>query len=261
MSANAAHTMLKHLLLLTTALLGCHALAADDVLIVADEFPAMEQLAAALKAEDAIPSRVVAQTNLPSHLTGFSAVIVYIHGNLQARTEQALIEYTRDGGKLVLLHHSISSGKRKNAQWFRFLGITLPEGDVDQGGYKWIEPATLDLVALEPSHFITTHNVPYPKQIDWRDEQTGDPVRRLPGFTLHESEVYLNHVFTEPRTLLLGLKYADPKSGRVWMQPHAGWVKAAARGWIVYLLPGHSTKDFEHPAYRRIVLNAVIWKP
>jgi len=45
------------------------------------------------------------------------------------------------------------------------------------------------------------------------------------------------------------------------MQNHAGWIKSADRGWIIYLLPGHSAKDFEQPAYARIVLNAVIWKP
>jgi hypothetical protein len=68
-------------------------------------------------------------------------------------------------------------------------------------------------------------------------------------------------VLTGLRTLLLGFRYTDAKSGRVWRQVHAGWVKAADRGWIVYLLPGHSVKDLEDPTYARIVMNAVIWKP
>ena len=166
-----------------------------------------------------------------------------------------------DGGKLIVLHHSISSGKRKNAQWFKFLGVALPEGDVNQGGYKWIEPVTLDLVKLAPDHFITTNQVSYPTRIGWRAGGAGEGETFLPGFTLHESEVYLNHVLTEPRTQLLGFRYTDAKSGQVWRQPHAGWLKRVDRGWIVYLLPGHSLKDFEQPAYARIVLNAVIWKP
>jgi hypothetical protein len=253
--------MFKPLLLLAGVLLSGPTLAAAEVLIVADEFPAMEWLADTLQNREGIPSRVVAQTNLPPQLAGFRAVIVYIHGNLGARTEQALIEYTRAGGKLIVLHHSISSGKRNNAQWFKFLGVALPEGDVSQGGYKWIEPVTLDIVKLAPDHFITTNQVSYPTRIGWRATGAGTGEESLPGFTLHESEVYLNHVITAPRTQLLGFKYTDAKSGQVWRQNHAGWVKPSGGGWIVYLLPGHSVKDFEHPAYARMVLNAVTWKP
>jgi len=253
--------MFKPLVFLAGALLSGSAFAATEVLIVADEFPAMEWLATTLRTREGITSRVVAQTNLPPQLASFSAVIVYIHGNLGAPTEQALIDYTRAGGKLIVLHHSISSGKRKNAQWFKFLGVALPEGDVSQGGYKWIEPVTLDIVKLAPAHFITTHQVGYPARIGWRAVGAGTSEEPLPGFTLHDSEVYLNHVLTEPRTPLLGFRYTDVKSGQVWMQCHAGWVKTADRGWIVYLLPGHSLKDFEHPTYTRIVLNAVTWKP
>jgi type 1 glutamine amidotransferase len=83
----------------------------------------------------------------------------------------------------------------------------------------------------------------------------------LPGFTLHDSEVYLNHKLLEPRTVLLGLRYKDEKTGKVWMQEHAGWVRPAGKGWIVYLMAGHSAKDFENPVYSRLVINSVIWKP
>jgi type 1 glutamine amidotransferase len=73
-------------------------------------------------------------------------------------------------------------------------------------------------------------------------------------------QVYLNHVLTGPHTVLLGLRYTDP-TGKVWMQGHAGWVRQAGKGTVAYFLPGHSALDFEDPAYARIVLNAVIWKP
>ena len=33
------------------------------------------------------------------------------------------------------------------------------------------------------------------------------------------------------------------------------------KGWIIYLMPGHTQKDFENPTYSRIVLNAIIYKP
>jgi hypothetical protein len=233
---------------------------ASDVLIVADEFPAMETLAARLKEAENRDAVIVAQTRLPPELSLFRAVIVYVHGDLDAGAEQALIEYTRAGGKLVVLHHSISSGKRKNAQWLKFLGVELPAGDPNQGGYRWIESVTLEIVNLAPTHFITTNRVSYPAQIAYASNETR-PTKPLPGFRLEDSEVYLNHRFTEPRTVLLGLRYADAKSGQVYQQDRAGWLKPAGKGWVIYLMAGHSAKDFDHPAYQQIVLNAVTWKP
>jgi len=253
---------MKTLLAMAALLLPCPLFAANEVLIVADEFPAMEHVAAKLKAQENVASRIVWQTNLPPDLSRFSAVVVYIHGRLNEPAETAFITYAQAGGKLVVLHHSISSGKRKNKQWFSFLGITLPEADVNAGGYKWIEGITQQIVNLAPEHFITTHNISYPEQVPFKaagetNEQTH------PGFTLKQSEVYLNHVLTKDksRTVLLGLKYSDRDSGKTYMQSHAGWVKASGKGWIVYLQPGHDLHDLTHPTFERILLNAVVWKP
>ncbi len=234
--------------------------AADSVLIVADEFPAMEQLAGDLKAETGLTSRIVKQTEMPSDLAGFSAVVVYIHLKMAESAENAFIRYAENGGKLIVLHHSISSGKRANKNWFRFLGVELPPGDVAAGGYKWTEDVTLDIVNLAPGHFITTNQVPSDLEIAYAAGGLGTPANR-PGFRLEHSEVYLNHALTGPHTLLLGLKYTDAQTGRTWMQSHAGWLRPAGKGWIFYFLPGHSVRDFQHPAYRRILLNAFQYKP
>jgi hypothetical protein len=234
--------------------------AATEVLIVADEFPAMQVLAGKLKAEENVTSQIVTQTNLPPDLSRFAAVLAYIHLNLNEPVEKAFIAYARSGGRLVVLHHTISSAKRKNKEWFPFLGVTLPEGDVSQGGYQWTEGVTLDIVNLAPNHFITTNKVSYPAQIAFQTAASaGEEV--LPGFTLADSEVYLNHVLSGARTLLLGLKYTDARTGKLYMQSHAGWVMPSGRGWTIYLMPGHSTREFENPAFARIVANAVVWKP
>jgi len=240
--------------------LHCLVFATSNVLIVADEFPAMEHVVARLKARENVTSQIVWQTNLPPDLAQFSAVVVYIHGRLIEPAEMAFIAYTRAGGKLVVLHHSISSGKRKNKQWFDFLSVALPEADVEAGGYKWIEGINQQIVNLAPGHFITTHKVNYPEEIEFKSSATD---MTLPGFTLKESEVYLNHVLAEDKTrkLLLGLKYADKSSGKTYTQSHAGWVKASGKGWIIYLQPGHDLHDLTHPTFERILLNAVIWKP
>ena len=133
--------------------------------IGADEFPAMQCLAGKLQSEEHINIKLVSQKELSASLEPFDAVAVYIHGALEERAEEAFIGYTKAGGKLVLLHHSISSGKRKNAHWFSFLDVSLPEGQLSEGGYKWIEGITFDLVNLNPNHFIMTNRVEYPAHI------------------------------------------------------------------------------------------------
>lgn len=248
-------------LLLGVFALGTPAAFAAQALIVADEFPAMEVLAAKLKAEEKIDSKIVKQTEMPADLKPFCAVLVYIHKELAEPAEMAFIQYAKEGGKLILLHHSISSGKRKNKEWFKFLGVELPLGDVAQGGYKYYEGITMDLVNLSPSHFITTNKVTYPKKLDWAGKGKGGVTKDAPAVTLEETEVYLNHVLKGPRTILLGLHYQDAKSGKVYEQARAGWIKPADKGTVVYLMAGHSAKDFENPVYSRIVLNAVVYQP
>ncbi|MSU20226.1 MAG: hypothetical protein EXS30_02385 [Pedosphaera sp.] len=253
--------MIKQLALLCGLLTGMAQTGFSEVLIVADEFPAMHVVAAKLKSEQNIDSKLVWQTNLPPDLAPFQAVIVYIHKELSQKAEDIFINYTQVGGRLVVLHHSISSGKRKNQHWFSFLGVALPEGDVSQGGYKWIEGVSFDLVALNPTHFIMTNKVTYPKQVSYSSAKASDRKGNFPGFTLSETEVYLNHVHTEPHTLLMGIKYVDAKTGITYMQDHAGWIKPSGKGWIVYLMPGHTKHDFEDPIYGQMVINAVTYRP
>lgn len=230
------------------------ALCAAEVLIVADEFPAMEIVARHLQQATGMASQMVTQDRLPADLSKYAAVIVYVHRKLADAPAQAMVDYTCNGGRLVALHHSISAGKRDNKHWLPFLGVDLPKADLEQGGYKWIEGVPLQVVNLASDHFITTHKVPYEGKIAYRGEDR-------PGFTLEHSEVYLNHTFTGPRTVLLGLKYTDAKTGKTWMQDTAGWLKPSGKGWIVYLMPGHRAEEFQHPAYRQIVLNAVLYQP
>jgi trehalose utilization protein len=45
------------------------------------------------------------------------------------------------------------------------------------------------------------------------------------------------------------------------MQDRAGWMMPAGRGWIFYFQPGHNARDFEHPSFLQILVNAIEWKP
>jgi hypothetical protein len=224
------------------------------LLIVADEIPAMETLARQLEARVHRGSEIIKQDQLPARLGGYQAVLVYIHKDLAEATEAALLDYAEAGGKLILLHHSISSGKRKNKRWFAALGVALPEGDFAAGGYKYFDDATWDIVNLAPKDPVTTKGVKYPAKIDYAGAKgTG----KKAGYRPEPTEVYVNHVLTGPRTPLLGLRYEHPGSGKVYVQDTAGWVRAAGKGRIYYFMPGHHATDFDSPLYAQILANAV----
>jgi hypothetical protein len=251
-------TMTKWLL---AALLAWPVVAAEKILIVADEFPAMQVLAAKLKAEAGAESEIVRQTEMPADLSARPAVIVYIHGRIGEPAEVAFIKYAKEGGKLILLHHSISSGKRPNRFWFDFLGIQLPTGDFAAGGYKYYEDIPLEVVNLAPGHYVTTKSMVYDRKIVYRPSDHGKPETTCSAFALDDTEVYLNHAFTTPKHVLLGFKYRNAADGKLYMQDRAGWYQGVGKGWVFYFMAGHSARDFENVAYAQLIVNAFVWKP
>ncbi len=59
------------------------------------------------------------------------------------------------------------------------------------------------------------------------------------------------------RTILLGLKYTDAKSGTVYQQATAGWMLPTDKGEVFYFMMGHRAEDFDNAAYRHMLDNAV----
>ena len=230
-----------------------------NVLIVADEIPAMQVLAEGMKRLEGVESRIVRQTDMPAELRAYDAVIVYIHGRLEEGPELALLRYAEESGKLILLHHSISSGKRANKHWLPKLGVELATGEVEAGGYKWIEGVTLEVCNIAPRHAVTSTGVAYPMKAAFTDARGRQSMRD--GFRLEHSEVYINHRLTGKRTTLLGYRYVDAATGKVWTQPTAGWLMRLGKGHVLYFMPGHTEQEFRNPSYLRIVTNAVTWKP
>jgi len=235
------------------------ALGASDVLIVADEMPQMELLIKILKARASTSAALMKQADMPTDISKYRAVFVFVHGVLEESAEKPLVDYANGGGRLILLHHSISQGKGKNRYWFPFLGMRLTPGDPEKGLYKWINPVTYTVVNLAPGNYITSHKVRYPAKVQYKSSDLGTPEREYPAFTLQNSEVFLNHAFTDgkEKTILLGFKWQDPRTGKVWMQDRAGWYKEAGKGWVIYLQPGHGVTDIQNSTYAQIVLNAL----
>ncbi|NIJ54617.1 ThuA domain-containing protein [Dyadobacter arcticus] len=232
----------------------------QQVLIVADEIPAMEVLAGALKDYENLDSKIVVQSEMPASLTGFRAVVIYIHKDLDPDAERAFIDYTQNGGRLICLHHSVSSMKRKNASWFTFLDLDLPTGEVESGGYKYVGDIDMIVVNLAPKHFITTNKIRYDSTFSFTPDVRKKEEKR-DGFVLSRTEAFLNHnLHVNPaRTILLGMIMQD-KSGKKWMQSRSAWYMPAGKGWIFYSQPGHAVSDFENQHYARIVTNMVVFE-
>ncbi len=238
-------------------ILACCALAcrAQGVLIVADEYPAMQNLASHLTADRKVQTHIIGQTEIPASTAGYRAVIVYLHGELQPAAEHKLMQYANDGGDLIVLHHTISSRKRENKDWFNFLHIELPLKSFEEGGYAYFDPVTFQVVNLAPANPLTK-GATFDQPVSYTDPAEGIE-KKLPGTSFSDTEVYLNHHLTGPRTLLLGMKYTDPKTNKVYMQDTAGWMLQTGKGEVFYFMMGHRSEDFDNSAYRQMLDNAV----
>ncbi|UCF17471.1 MAG: ThuA domain-containing protein [Phycisphaerales bacterium] len=246
-----------------TLVLGFSRVGRPHVLIIQDELPQMEVLAKFLREVGKLSVTIVDQKSLPDDLSRYEAVIVFIHRELLEKTEMAIIEYTKNGGRLVCLHHSISSRKALNKFYFDFLGMQLDKGPAETGGYKW-KAGSYSLINLNSKHFITNSGVDWNERIAYTPSDYPSSQREYPGITLGaDSEVFLNHKFTDGRekTVLCGIVYHDPESGRTYMQDRGTWVKKQGKGTIVYFLPGHAVSDYENKNISQIILNSITWSP
>ncbi len=238
------------------------------VLIIQDELPQIEILSRFLEGEGGLEVTTVDQSGLPADLSAFGAVMVFIHGTLEEATELAMINYTRQGGRLVVLHHSISSGKAANRYYFDFLGIRLdnpaqsPNPVEPGGGYGW-RHGDIAIVNLNPNHYITRHNVTWPETLAYTPSDVPSAEGPYPAIMLEHSEAYMNHKFTDGREkiVLVGLKYYDDRNGQLFMQDRVVWIKPQGDGVIVYILPGHGVEDYENRNVAQMILNAVNWIP
>ena len=233
------------------------------VLIILDERPQMDVLAKFLTEKGKLSVKIIEQQSLPKQLVKYKAVIVFIHRDLHEQTERAIINYTKAGGRLIALHHSISSRKAENKFYFDFLGIQLNKGPMEEGGYAW-KPSSWTLVNLNTKHFITTHNINWNKQVTYTSSDQPSAEKTYPGIALKDdSEVFINHRFTDGRqkTVLCGLIYTDKATGKTYMQDRGAWIKKQGKGSIVYLMPGHSVSDYQNENIAQMVLNAVNWQP
>lgn len=231
------------------------------VLIIQDELPQMEVLAKFLRQEGRLSVTIADQPPSPDDLSPYKAVVVFIHKGLHERTEKSIIEYTKNGGRLICLHHSISSKKAENKFYFDFLGVRLDKGPMETGGYKW-KNSSWSLVNLNSQHFITTSCVEWDEEIVYTPSDYPSSEATYPGITFGaDSEVFVNHKFTDGRekTVLCGIIYRDAETGKTYMQDRGAWIKKQGKGTIVYFMPGHAVSDYGNKNVTQMILNATEW--
>ena len=247
------------LMLLCTIVQPTQDSSAAKVLIVHDEPAPMEVLAGVLREKAGLTVVSVAQDKLPDDLSGYKAVFNFVHRPMTPRAEQLCIEYARNGGRHVLLHHAISSSKRKNPTLLQELQSSVPPGRKPAGGF-YVERGTLTFVNLAPKHFITSNGIKYAAKAEFPDND-GRPVERK-AFCFENTEIFLNLKFhpCPERTTLYGITYRDA-DGVSFTQPAGGWVMRTGKGYSFYFQAGHEARDFAHPVYQQILINCVLWKP
>jgi len=231
------------------------------VIVVQDEMPQMEVLAKFLRENGKLSVAISDQSSFPENLSAYDAVIVFIHGNLEEKTEKSIINYTKKGGKLICLHHSISSKKAQNKLYFDFLGMRLDKGPMEKGGYKW-KQSSWSLVNLNSKHFITKSDVNWDEKVHYTPSDYPSSKRAYPCIKLkHDSEVFINHKFTDGREkiVLCGIVYHDTESDKTYMQDRGAWIKRQGKGTIVYFMPGHTASDYENRNISQMILNAIRW--
>ena len=244
------------ILLLFTILI--HSCDQGRILIVADEWPQMDLLANTLLEHADYDIHKAEQDQVDFDLSAFDFVIMYVHKPLVPQAEQSLIDYTKDGGTLIVLHHGIASAKMQNPDWLDFLGIELFPRDHPEYPWGVIGQTTHTMVNLSPGHFITTNGIDYERNISFQSEYDSTFSGTFPAFDLPDTEVFLNQVFRGgQREVLFGFRIWDGSR----MQPTSGWYKRSGKGIVFYYQAGHSIADFENQNFIRVLMNTLEWAP
>lgn len=254
-------------MLLVWWMMALRLMAAEVVVIVHDpksavEAEPMKALAAAWKplGVDAV---VMDQVEYKKRMGGLkaAAVVNYIHHEFDSAVEEQMIRWTEAGGRLIVLHHGMASGKMKSAKWPGFMGVKILPKDHPQAPWK-VHMGRFHLVNLQPGHFVTTHGVKYEGGgVSYMPSDGPAAEQWVEELVFEDTEIFHNQLFTDGRqkTVLFGIK-GETVEGKLIEQDRGGWMKAAGKGWIFYFQPGHFARDFGNKGYMQVLTNAVRWR-
>ena len=243
-----------------------HAKRDRNVLILADKSDEMPELGQLIQ-RGGWGTTQLAQKDWNTSAFGFDAIVVYIHEPMLEPVEKALIDYAGQGGRLVVVHHALASAKMQNPRWLEFLGVRIFPRTDPVAPWFVSGDVTFTVVNLAPKHFITSNGIKYDETVSYRSATRQEVNGEFPAFVMEKSEVFHNQRNTDgdAKILLLAYRLDEPNAGELpanvpAFEETAGWLKKTGKGWTVYLQPGHAPKDFQHPVFGQILLNALVWK-
>ncbi|HET8546689.1 MAG TPA: hypothetical protein VFL57_01725, partial [Bryobacteraceae bacterium] len=199
--------------------------AAPRAVLLHDELGPMETLGAALT-KSGFEAAVQEQSVFTPKT---DVVFMYVHGDLKPSVRDALIAWAERGGRLIVLHHGMASGKMRSPRWPEFLGVRILPRDAPENAWIVLR-GDVDVVNLAPGHWITTHEVRWPETVAYVPSDAPSAEQQLPAFRLRDTEFFHNQLFTDARrkTVLLGVKITS--GGRTIMQDRGGWMMPAGKG-------------------------------
>ena len=86
------------------------------IMIIADEWPQMDALAARLDEYGDYYIQKAGQDEIDFDLSEFDFIFMYVHKPIVPDGEKAFIDFTNGGGSLIVLHHGIASSKMQTDQ-------------------------------------------------------------------------------------------------------------------------------------------------
>ena len=225
----------------------------DSVLIVSDEWPQMMIIFEELKRIEKYHADTTSQENIDLGLNQYDAIFMYVHAVLIENVAEKLIEFTHNGGKLIVLHHGIASSKINNPNWLNFVGIELYPRDHNNYPWKVVHHTTHRMVNLAPGHFITSNNINYSEKQVFISDHGGSFSGTFDAFDLEDTEVFINQTFTDnhSKTILFGFVNDSI------MQPTSGWYEKKGTGWLYYFQAGHAQSDYRNMNFMQVLLNAL----
>lgn len=167
--------------------------------------------------------------------TDYDVLVFYdMWSEITEAQKQGMIDYLKQGGGLVALHHSLAS----YPDWPEFTNIiggtyVYEEQEIDgemRGESNYLHDVTIKVDIADPNHPITEGLSPF----TIFDETYGD-------------------IYVRANSHLLMTTDHPASSG------HVAWISGYDHGRVAYIQLGHAAASFRNPNYGPLVERAILW--
>ena len=165
----------------------------------------------------------------------YDVVVMYdMAMSMSAEQRKAFVALLETGIGVVALHHHLGAHR----DWDEYRGII--------GGQYLFKGQKLDGKEYGKSTFA------HGQDVDVAVADSDHPVTRgITGFRIHDETYKGCYVSPDVRVLLTT---DHPKSNR-----ELAWVTRYGKSPVLYMMLGHDSKAWQHPAYPKLLLNGIRW--